>query len=41
MDRKSSYSPAIANGIVYAGFIDGNFYAWNCYNGFADMELYT
>jgi len=31
--RQSSYSPAVANGVVYAGFIDGNIYALNSTTG--------
>ena len=33
MDRKSWFSPAIANGIVYAGSIDGKIYALNATTG--------
>ena len=33
LDRKSWFSPAVANGVVYSGFIDGNIYAFNATSG--------
>jgi len=33
LDRKSWFSPAVANGVVYSGFIDGNIYALNATTG--------